>query len=64
MIHYYDTDQRVWKAIENPTAADIAAILMAVRRPCLHCDAGVEMTLADPTPIVAVIHEAGCPDAA
>ena len=39
MIHYYDPDKQIWRAIENPTRDDIVRILSLVRRPCSECDA-------------------------
>ena len=66
VIHYYDPDAQNWKAIENPSADDIAAILAAAanNRPCASCDADVDFRVVDGGPVVAITHTDDCPHAA
>ena len=63
MIHYYDPDAQVWKAIENPSADDIAGILIAAsrNRPCASCDASVEyLPRDDGPPVIVITHTDDC----
>lgn len=62
MIHYYDPDKQIWRAIENPTRDDIVRILSLVRRPCSECDADVLLRPgSDDSPDVVISHQSGCP---
>ena len=63
MIHFYDPDAQEWRAIENPTASDIAEVLIAAanNRPCPGCDAEVEYDFSGGgPPVIVITHEDGC----
>ena len=61
MLHYYDTDAHTWRAVPNPSLDDIKAILAAVVKPCMSCDADVEFLPGDGGPRIVILHADYCP---